>query len=217
MNADIGAVTPGLRVFLTQSMFEPLLRAKCGELGAELRFSSEIIDVKQDAERCITTVKDVQSGETKRIKSKYVVACDGSKSPARRKLGINLIGYGEMSRSITIYFKVLHLMMWLRKADVLKYVDQKYNGVIYVNNKTLRGFYRIDKDGQSGFLVVFTAGEQGTEKSRYPADGITDGKAKELLLAAIGEDIDCTIDLVMPWSASSEYAERTIYFLSHPT
>lgn len=81
--------------------------------------------------------------------------------------------------------------------------------MIYVNNKTLRGFYRIDKDGQSGFLVVFTAGPQGYESSRYPADGITNEKAKELLLAAIGEDIDCTIDLVMPWSAVSENAEST--------
>lgn len=81
--------------------------------------------------------------------------------------------------------------------------------MIYVNNKTLRGFYRIDKDGQSGFLVVFTAGPQGLEASRYPADGITNEKAKELLLAAIGEDIECTIDLVMPWSAVSENAEST--------
>jgi hypothetical protein len=90
---------------------------------------------------------------------------------------------------------------------VFRFIDQKYNGVIYVNNETLRGFYRIDKDGQSGFLVVFTAGPQGTEESRYPADGITDEKAKGLLLAAIGADVECTIDLVMPWSAISENAE----------
>ena len=86
--------------------------------------------------------------------------------------------------------------------------------MIYVNNKTLRGFYRIDKDGQSGFLVVFTAGEQGTEASRYPADGITNEKAKELLIAAIGADVECTIDLVMPWSAVSENAERIIHHSS---
>lgn len=86
-------------------------------------------------------------------------------------------------------------------------IDKKYNGVIYVNNKTLRGFYRIDKDGQSGFLVVFTAGPPGSEGSRYPADGITNEKAKELLLAAIGADVECKIDLVMPWSATSENAE----------
>lgn len=76
--------------------------------------------------------------------------------------------------------------------------------MIYVNNKTLQGFYRIDKDGKSRFLVVFTAGPQGTEDSRYPADGITDENAKELLLATIGADVEYKIDLVMSWSAISE-------------
>jgi len=106
MNAEIGAVTPGMRLFLTQHMFEPLLRSASKELGAELRFSMEVTDVEQDAEGCVSTVKNLQTGETKRIKSQYVVACDGSRSPMSKRLGINRIGYGEMSRSITIYFKV---------------------------------------------------------------------------------------------------------------
>jgi 2-polyprenyl-6-methoxyphenol hydroxylase-like FAD-dependent oxidoreductase len=106
MNHEIGVVTPGLRLFLTQHIFEPLLRTSCKELDAELRFSTEVTDVQQDAEGCISTVKNLQTGETRKIKSKYVVACDGSRSPMRKRLGIQLIGYGEMSRSITIYFKV---------------------------------------------------------------------------------------------------------------
>lgn len=106
MNAEVGALTPGLRLFLTQHMFEPLLRAKCKELGAELRFSTEVVDVEQDEDGCISTVKNLQTGDRKRIRSKYVVSCDGSRSPMRKRLGINRIGYGEMSRSITIYFKV---------------------------------------------------------------------------------------------------------------
>jgi 2-polyprenyl-6-methoxyphenol hydroxylase-like FAD-dependent oxidoreductase len=106
MNADIGSLTPGMRLFLTQHMFEPLLRAKCKELGAELRFSTEVVDCEQDDQGCISTVKDLETGELKRIKSKYVVACDGSRSPMAKHLGINRVGYGEMSRSITIYFHV---------------------------------------------------------------------------------------------------------------
>jgi hypothetical protein len=55
---------------------------------------------------------------------------------------------------------------------------------------------------------VFTSGPQGAEGSRYPADGITNEKAKEFLLDAIGADVDCTVESVMPWSALSENAER---------
>jgi len=58
---------------------------------------------------------------------------------------------------------------------------------------------------------VFTAGEKGAEKSRYPGDNITPAKAKELLLAAIGADIECTVERVMPWSAISENAERMVF------
>ena len=106
MNHDIGSLTPSMRLFLTQHIFEPLLRTSCKELGAELRFSTEVTDVQQDADGCVSTVKNLQTGEIRKIKSKYVVACDGSRSPMRKRLGIELIGYGEMSRSITIYFKV---------------------------------------------------------------------------------------------------------------
>jgi 2-polyprenyl-6-methoxyphenol hydroxylase-like FAD-dependent oxidoreductase len=87
-------------------MFEPLLRAKCKELDAELQFSTEVVDVEQDENGCISTIKNLETGATKKIKSQYVVSCDGSRSPMRKRLGINMIGYGEMSRSITIYFKV---------------------------------------------------------------------------------------------------------------
>jgi L-2-hydroxyglutarate oxidase LhgO len=69
MNYEIGALTPGMRLFLTQHMFEPLLRSTCKDLGAELRFSTEVTDVQQDAEGCVTTVKNLQTGEIKRIKS----------------------------------------------------------------------------------------------------------------------------------------------------
>ena len=57
---------------------------------------------------------------------------------------------------------------------------------------------------------MFTAGERGTEKSRYPGDNITNANAKELLLAAIGADIECTVERVMPWTAISENAERIV-------
>ena len=57
---------------------------------------------------------------------------------------------------------------------------------------------------------MFTAGEQGIERSRYPGDNITYAKAKELLLAAIGADIECTVERIMPWSAISENAERIV-------
>src|ERR1700712_3718083 len=79
----------------------------------------------------------------------------------------------------------------------------KYNGVIYINNPTMRGFFRLDREGREGFLVVNMVGE-----SRHPADNITDERAAELLRAAIGAEADFEIVLVAKWQARCEVAEK---------
>ncbi len=79
--------------------------------------------------------------------------------------------------------------------------------MIYVNNPEIRGFFRLDKSGREGFLVVFTAGERGTEESRFPADNITGERAGELLRAAIGADVDFEITLVAKWLAVCDNAQ----------
>lgn len=71
----------------------------------------------------------------------------------------------------------------------------------------VRGFIHIDKSGKQGFLVVNTAGKQGTEEIRFPTDGITDERAVELLRAAFGVDVDFEIELIAKWRAVCDCAE----------
>jgi len=106
VNAGVSCLSPAYRIFSSQHKMEPLLAAKCQEIGSELRFSTEVTHVEQDDEGCISNIKDRKTGKTTRVKSKYVVACDGGRSPVRKALGINRTGFGEMSRSVTIFFKV---------------------------------------------------------------------------------------------------------------
>jgi 2-polyprenyl-6-methoxyphenol hydroxylase-like FAD-dependent oxidoreductase len=111
INAGVSCLSPTLRIFFSQHKVEPILSAKCEKIGAELRFNTEVTRVEQDEEGCISTIRDRQTGQTTRLKSKYVVACDGGRSSIRRALGINRIGYGEMSRSVTIFFKVKYTVL----------------------------------------------------------------------------------------------------------
>lgn len=143
-------------------------------------------------------IRSVESGEKKIVRAKYMVACDGNRSPVREKLKIKSQGHGLLSHSLTIYFD----------ADLEKFVKDKYNGVIYVENEHVRGFFRLDKTGREGFLVVNTAGKRGTEESRHPSIGITNEKAREMLRAAIGADVDFKITLLSPWNAECNVAER---------
>ncbi|KAK4618569.1 4-methyl-5-nitrocatechol 5-monooxygenase [Fulvia fulva] len=198
INQWIENISPTSRLFLTQQMFEPLLRQHAIDNGALLRLSTELLGFQQDEEGVTALIRDLDTGRKELVRAKFMVACDGSKSPIREKLGIKMKGHGLLSHSLTIYFK----------ADLGEYVQGKYNGVIYVNNDDTRGFFRLDKTGREGFLVVNTAGKKGTEESKHPSIGITNEKAGEMLRSAIGADVDFEITLLSPWNGLCDVAEH---------
>ncbi|KAH8800330.1 4-methyl-5-nitrocatechol monooxygenase [Xylogone sp. PMI_703] len=200
MNEGIESLSPVMRLYLTQQMFEPILRDKVISEGVDLRFSTEMLSFSPDSTGVSAVVRDNETGEKKLIRAQYMIACDGSRSKIRAALGIQMQGHGLLSHSLTIYFK----------ANLGKYVNNKYNGVIYINNSVLRGFFRLNKEGTEGFLVVNTAGEEGTDESRWIGNNISDQRAAELLRAAIGADEPFEIILVAKWEARCDVANRYV-------
>ncbi len=197
LNAGVEAVSPTRRLFLTQEALEPILREHARRLGAELRYSTEVVDFEQAADCVVVTTRDVESGEERRIRADYVVSCDGWRSPIRERLGIAMEGHGLISNSITIYFR----------ADVEKYVGGRTEAVFYVFNDTMRGFFRLDRSCQTGFLVVNTAGDVSKPEATNVAEGITRERAEELLRASIGvPDIDVEVLDIAPWKAIADNA-----------
>jgi hypothetical protein len=131
------------------------------------------------------------------VRRRYLVACDGNRSPIRERLGITMSGHGLLSRSITIYFR----------ADCVEALGGRNLGVIYVSNPTLRGFFRLERTGQGGFLCVFTVGDITAPGARFVADSITDEGALELVRAAVGDpDLDAHVEAVDKWIASADNA-----------
>ncbi|KAK4541061.1 hypothetical protein LTR36_008286 [Oleoguttula mirabilis] len=198
MNEGLEHISPTSRLFLTQQMFEPLLRAQAMEKGADLRFSTELVDFEQDDTSVTALLQNTETGAKQVVRAQYIIACDGNRSFVRQKLGLQMQGHGLLSHSLTIYFK----------ADLGRFVQGKFNGVIYINNDQVRGFFRLDKTGREGFLAVNTAGKRGTEASRFPAKDITHERAAEILRAAIGADVEFEITLLSPWHAVCDVAER---------
>src|SRR5205823_15099225 len=49
LNEGIRDVSPSERVFISQSLLEPLLKSKAEELGAQLRFVTDMMSFAQDA------------------------------------------------------------------------------------------------------------------------------------------------------------------------
>src|SRR2546428_13924695 len=50
LNDGIRDVSPTERVFISQSLLEPLLKARAEELGATLRFATDVVSFDQDGE-----------------------------------------------------------------------------------------------------------------------------------------------------------------------
>ena len=199
LNEGVEDFSPTVRVFINQDALEPLLRERALELGATMRNRTEAVGLEQDDDGVTVTLRDLDSGDEREVRARYVVAADGNRSPMRGRLGIGMRGYGQFSRSITIYFR----------ADCGELLRDRNQGVLYVHNPELRGFFRLDRTGGSGFLVINTVGEDVTQDSAVDVQaGLTDERAIEYLRTAIGTDMPMELVDIAPWQAEANWAER---------
>jgi 2-polyprenyl-6-methoxyphenol hydroxylase-like FAD-dependent oxidoreductase len=199
LNEGVEGFSPTVRVFINQDVLEPILRERALELGATLRNRTEVVALEQDADGVTATLRDLDGAATQTVRARYVVAADGNRSPMRTLLGIGMVGYGELSRSITIYFR----------ADCSDLIRDRNQGVIYVHNPTLRGFFRLDRTGGNGFLVVNVVGEDITTPEAIDVQsGLSEERVRALLRAAIGADIPTEVVDVAHWRAEANCAER---------
>jgi 2-polyprenyl-6-methoxyphenol hydroxylase-like FAD-dependent oxidoreductase len=210
LNAGVDEFSPTVRLFINQDALEPIIRARAEELGARLRYGTECTALEQDADGVTAVLRDLASGAESTVRARYVVAADGNRSPVRDALGIGMTGHGQLSHSITIYFRAL--------TGLGPLLSERNQGVHYVTNPLLRGFFRLDRSGNAGFLVVNLAGDISRPEivAAYPdapwarvADGITEQRALELLRAAIGvPGIPVEIDDIATWRAEANCADR---------
>lgn len=197
LNEGVRDMSPSERTFVSQIALEPRLQARAEELGADVHFSTELIDFSEDGTGVTATVADRVTGETREIRAQYMVAADGPRSTVRDRLGIGVEGHGVFSKAVTIYFK----------ADVSGLLRGRNLSVVLVNNPELRGFFRFEKPYRSAFLVVHTVGDPDDPVTDIWPDR-SDAEWIELVNAALGTDeVQVEIDDVMRWEAVADVAD----------
>ncbi len=210
LNAGVDEFSPTIRVFINQDALEPILRQRAEQLGARLQYRTECTAVEQDADGVTAVLRDLETGAQRVVRADYVVAADGNRSPTRARLGVGMRGHGRLSNSITIYFR--------SEVDLAPMLEGRNHGVNYVTNPSMRGFFRLDRKGNRGFLVVNLVGDISRPEvvaaySDAPwadiAADITEARALELLRTAIGvPDIPVVIEDLARWQAIADSAER---------
>jgi len=199
LNEGVEPLSPCRRLFVTQPGLEPILRARAEQAGAKVLEGTEVVGIEQDANGVTATVKNVDTGAERQIRAKYLVGADGAHSRVRDLLGIEFDGRGVFSNAITIYFH----------APLAPYHVGKNLSVTYVKNPELSGFFRLDKDGNSGFLVVNTVGDTSRPEAASPANDVRESHLIDLVRAGAGvPDLPVTIDGVARWRATSDVARR---------
>ncbi|MET7755836.1 FAD-dependent monooxygenase [Streptomyces sp. NPDC005389] len=179
----------------SQNDLEPVLRERAGELGGDLRFSTELMSFEQDAEGVTAQVKSRESGEHTTIRADYLVAADGPRSPVRERLGIGQRGQGDLFHNVSITFLSRGL------ADV---VGDRHFIVCYLTNPEADGaLLPVDNRERWVFHAPWHP-EHGETLEEF-----TDERCREHIRRAVGvPDLDVEITGRAPWHAAERIAER---------
>ncbi|MFB6848033.1 FAD-dependent oxidoreductase [Streptomyces sp. NPDC056373] len=193
---DLGDLTPSRLLLLPQDRLEPLLRERAVELGADLRFGTELVSFAEDPEG-VTAVLDDGAGGTRTFRSSYLVACDGPRSTVREALKVPRQGRGVLSRHVSIAFG----------ADLRPVLGDRRYSVVHIQNPQVTGILVHDDTLTGGTLIVGYRPEDGESLEDF-----TDDRCAELVRAAVGAPgTDVTIRSRFPWDMAEQVAERFVH------
>jgi 2-polyprenyl-6-methoxyphenol hydroxylase-like FAD-dependent oxidoreductase len=201
LNDGVETVSPCRRLFLNQPNLEPILAERAREGGGRLLRGHDVSAIAQDEDGVRVTVRSTRDGSTRELRGSYLIAADGAHSTVRDRLGVEHDGRGVFSNSMTIYFS----------ADLSPWLGDKPVSIVYVNNPTLGGFFRMNRASTSGFLVVNTLGDPKRDPVAAADAAVDRSEARliELVRAAAGvPDLAVTIDGVSRWRATADVARR---------
>ncbi|TYB69854.1 NAD(P)-binding protein [Nonomuraea sp. PA05] len=98
VEAAIGTSEPGVPyapVWLSQPMFEQILRDRLTELGGRITWGTAVTTVQEDGDAVEVSMRTATGEQS--ITARYVIGCDGGRSLVRRQIGATLQGvsYGD--------------------------------------------------------------------------------------------------------------------------
>jgi putative polyketide hydroxylase len=167
-----GDASPSPFAPIDQDKLEVLLRGRAEELGAEVRFSTELASFEQDDTGVTAVLRNRQSGVERTMLADYLIATDGYASPVRRRLGVGTSGPGPFFHTISLMIEA-DLRAALRGRRVsIAYLQQPSPGTVLMAH---------DDIGRRWVFGTGYAPERGESVDDY-----TDERCTRLVRAAAG-------------------------------
>lgn len=178
------APSPSSGAAIAQDRLEPILRDRAAQLGADLRFGTELTGFEQDGRGVTATIRR-PDGDGGRIRADYMIAADGGRSPIRLALGIGQEGRGHIRTLRSVLFR----------APLDSYLEKGVSQ-FEIEQPGLRAFLTTYHDGR--WVLMFGEDvEHGEEALR------------RMILQAIGRsDLPVEILATGRWELAALVAER---------
>ncbi|MFE9311988.1 FAD-dependent oxidoreductase [Streptomyces sp. NPDC006706] len=182
-----------IRCACSQNDLEPVLLQGARDLGGDVRFGTELLSFSQDDDGVLAVLQTRDTGETYTVRTDYLLAADGPRSPVRQRLGIEHSGSGDLFHNVSVTFR----------SKLLREVagEQKFV-VCYVTDPTGEGvLLPVDNEEQWVFHVPWFP-ERGQTLEHF-----TDARITDHIRAAAGvRDLDVEITGRAPWHAADRVA-----------
>lgn len=182
--------SPYLKTIVGQHEVESLLRRfVASQPDIQTWFGWALEDFEEQADRVLAIIRHTSSGEYRRVKSRWLVGCDGGRSRVREQLGIGLEGRGGLASFVSVFF------------DAPKFMECHPFGPANIYFPLHRNY--------RGFLLNWNTGTTFTyHLILAPGSDWQSIDPQVAIRSVLGCDTPLTIRSVQPWTAHALTASR---------
>ncbi|REG46443.1 2-polyprenyl-6-methoxyphenol hydroxylase [Paracoccus versutus] len=177
------AQSPQKRERCPQNFFDPVLRRFASQYPyVSLRYRTELIGFVEDEDGVLSTLRDLESGETFEIRSQYLVGTDGGASSVRQALGIAMSGEPTLTYTTNVVFRTENL-------EGLHHLRPAYRYIFIGPEGTWATLVAINGRDQWRFSLV------GDDRMQTHSEEVM----RAAIIRAVGKEFDFEILSLLPW------------------
>ena len=195
--AEYDNASPSAMTNAPQHLLEPVLLQAALSHGADVRFSTELLEITQNADSVRAVVREREGGDEYAVVARYAIGADGGRSTVATQLGFPLVGEMGLGAAVNVWVE----------ADLTRYTAHR-PGVLYWMSQPGNDYWV----GSGTWICVRPWTEWVLLFMYDPSQGEPDLSPAALLARAhqtIGDDtVDVTIKSVGQWQINHVIAQR---------